>query len=49
MSGRNITFNLCFLDNKKNSDSEPTIEDVVDDDETTKSTDVRKRRTRKAD
>jgi len=37
-------------DNKKNSDTEPTIEDVVDDDDiTTKTADMRKRRTRKAD
>jgi len=36
-------------DNKRNSDSEPTIEDVVDDDDAAKITEVRKRRTRKAD
>lgn len=37
-------------ENKKTSDSEPTIEDLVDEDEdNSKSTEVRKRRTRKAD
>lgn len=37
-----------FTETKKNSDTEPTIEDILDDDdEPTKSRDVRKRRTRK--
>lgn len=41
---------LKFSDNKKTSESEPAIEDLGDNDEdTSKNTDVRKRRTRKAD
>ncbi len=38
-----------FAENKKNSDSEQKVEDVIDAEETTKSEDVRKRRTRRAD
>lgn len=38
-----------FADNRKTSDTEPTVEDMANDDDTVKVADVRKRRTRKAD